>query len=112
MQDDETVLEILEQIEDTGFDTKRVKPEHEYTGFTFTLRIEVLDNTIVLRFLFIKGFQARVVVEQVGDEGKVKTWVTRYERCWREVFPATDVGGVLKDLMTVALNRNDREAKR
>ena len=112
LQNDEPVLEVLEQVEHAGLDAERVEPERENAGLAFALRIEVLDDTVVLRLLLVEGLETRVRVEEVGDEGKVKTWVTRYERCWREVFPATDVRGVLKDLMTVALNGNDREARR
>ena len=98
LQDDEAVLEVLEQVEHAGLNAERVEPEREDAGLAFALRVEILDDTVVLRLLLVEGLETRVRVEEVGDEGEVQARVAGEQRRGREVLPAADVRGVLQDL--------------
>ncbi len=80
LKKDDTVAHVLEQVEDRGLDAKRVEPKCEDARLALALGVEVLDNAVVLRLLLIKRCETGVVVEQIGDEGKVQTRVTGDER--------------------------------
>ena len=98
MEDDQTVLEVLEQVEHARLDAERVEPEREHARFALTLGVEILDRAIVFGFLLVERGEAGPGVEQVGDEREVEARVSSDEGGRGEVFATANVGGVLEDL--------------
>ena len=70
------VFEIIEEAYNGWLDVEGVEPEGEDAGFALAFGVEVFD---FLFFFFRDWVEAGVVVEQIGDEGKVKLWVAGYK---------------------------------
>ena len=68
LQEDGTVAEVVEERVDRGLDIEGVEPKGEDAGFAFAFRVEVFDLGL---FFFGDGVEARVGIEEVGDEGQV-----------------------------------------
>ena len=97
LQQDGAVFEVVEEGDDGRLDIERVEPEGEDAGLALAFRVEVFD---FLLFFLRDRIQARVIVEEVGDEGEVEFRVAGYEGGWGEEFAAgwVEAVGVLQDL--------------
>ena len=91
-------LEILKEVVYAWLNVQRVEPKREHASFPLALGIKVLYSLGLNHLRGLKGFQARVRIEQVRDEGKIEPWVSGKERRGREVFPAANAFCVVKDL--------------
>ena len=80
LKDDQTILEILEQVVHTWLDAKRIEPECEHTRFVLAFSVKVVHNPVVFLFLLVERLEPGVCVEEVGNEGEVKAWVSREKR--------------------------------
>ena len=94
LHEDGAVAQVVEEGVHGWLHVEGVEPEGEDAGFALTFRVEVVDLGF---FLFGDGIEAGVRVEEVGDEGEVKFWVTGYEGGGGEEFAAGEAVGVLKD---------------
>jgi len=99
LEEDETVAQVLEQVEDGGIDAERVEPEREHARLALALGVEVLDRTVILRLLLVERLEAGMCVEEVRYERKVQPRVSGHEGRRREVFAAADLRRILQDLL-------------
>jgi hypothetical protein len=95
LQEDTTVFEVFEQVVNTRIDIQTVQPEGEYSGFSFTLGVKVLD---LGRRNVLERFETRVGVEEMSDKGQVQFGVSRDERVGSQESSTVDLIGVLQDL--------------
>ena len=98
LEQDRAVFQVVEEGHHGGLDVKAVEPEGEDAGFALAFGVEVFD---FLLFFLRDGVEARVVVEEIGDEGEVEFGIAGDERCWSQEFAAwwVEAVGVLEDLL-------------
>lgn len=73
-----TITKIVVEGVDRWLDIKRIQPKGKDTGFALAFSIEVLNFEF---FFFSNRVKARVCVEEIGNESKIKFGVTGYKGC-------------------------------
>lgn len=95
-EEDETVLEVVEEVGDEGLNAEGVDPEGKGAGLTGTLRGK--EPLLERRELLLgEGLKTGVLVEEVGNEGEVELGVTLDDIAGSDELAALKLGGVLED---------------
>lgn len=99
LKQDIPVANIIEEGDHRRPHIKTVEPESEDAGFAVALGVEIFHFDLYLLFV-CDGFESRVVVEEVSDEGEVELGVTANKRFWCQEFAAAEFVSFLKDLFS------------
>jgi hypothetical protein len=85
LKEDASVFKVFEETLHRRVDVKTVEPEREDTSFAFAFSVKVFDYGFLG---FVEGVEARVSIEEIGDEGEIQFGISGDQGCGSEILSA------------------------